>query len=166
MIANSLSWGHKLPDPPKAMIRKSSPRPLDGFGLLRTEDRVVSIYWEAKFDRQYQAIQFADRLAEHQIESLSRISEIGKASQEIHVLSLLILGVGTGRGADLFAFDFDSVIGWMNSGRRSFLKKELESLRDAGMSLHSYKGRFDFPGQLLSHIIDDARVRAVLGVRR
>lgn len=144
-IANSLDWGYKIPDPPKAVALRSSPRPFDGMGfLLRDPDGLLTVCWEAKFQRSYSAFNFGD-IRPHQLENLARIQSLsGLLDSQARVLPVIALGVHWGRGISLFLFHIDWIARQQARGRKSVLGKELLQLEAEGRCLKSFKQLFDF----------------------
>lgn len=118
IVAQSLDWGYKIPDPPQVVATTASQRPFDGFGTWRA----LPVYWEGKFSKQLKSFDLS-RIADHQAEALSAINTtIGVA----HIW--IVYGVHVGRGDfRIWVFDWE-YIRPRREERRNILKKELEQL--------------------------------------
>lgn len=118
IIAQSLDWSYKIPDPPQIVATTASQRPFDGFGTWRA----LPVYWEGKFSKSLKSFDLS-RIADHQAEALSAIyTTIATA----HIW--IVYGVYVGR-ADFRIWIFDwNFIRDRRLNKQNILKKELEQL--------------------------------------
>lgn len=116
IIANSLDWGYKIPDPPQSVATVASQRPFDGFGTWQS----IPVYWEGKFSKRVKSFDLS-RIADHQAAALEALySTLSTA----HIW--VVYGVYVGR-ADFRIWIFDwSVLRDRRQNRENVLKKELE----------------------------------------
>jgi hypothetical protein len=118
IVANSLDWSYKIPDPPQVVATIASQRPFDGFGSWRT----LPVYWEGKFSKQLKSFDLS-RIADHQAAALSAIHTTISTA---HIW--IVYGVYVGR-ADFRVWVFDwSYIQPRRLAKQNILKKELEQL--------------------------------------
>lgn len=116
IIANSLEWGYKIPDPPQIVATTASQRPFDGFGIFKN----YPVYWEGKFSKQLKAFDLS-RIADHQAEALDAIYR-----QLSPAHTWIVYGVHVGR-ADFRIWIFDwAFIKVRRLDKANILKKELE----------------------------------------
>lgn len=116
IVANSLDWGYKIPDPPQAVATTASQRPFDGFGTFDG----LPVYWEGKFSKQVKSFDLS-RIADHQAEALDALY---KQLPSAHVW--IVYGVYVGR-ADFRVWIFDwAFIKDRRIAKQNVLKKELE----------------------------------------
>ncbi len=136
-IANSFPWSHKLPDPPPGTSLTANKRPFDGFAVTPQGP----VYWEAKLMKQLQAFSFA-RIEPHQIYNLCMGKNILKNSGHEGYF-VVILGVwNKGKGIKAWLFDIHLISQLVESGKKSFTKKDLEALDE--FSHQSKNERFEF----------------------
>jgi penicillin-binding protein-related factor A (putative recombinase) len=69
-VADSLSRGYKIPDPPQMASTTSNKRPFDGFGAWNGK----VVFWESKFAKKLKAFDLS-RIADHQAEALDGYSQ-------------------------------------------------------------------------------------------
>lgn len=115
IIARSLDWGYKIPDPPQTVATQSNTRPFDGFGTWGN----LPVYWESKFAKQLKAFDLS-RIADHQAEALDSIAD---SINEAYIW--IVYGIHVGRG-DFRVWIFDwAIIRERRLDRRNIFKKEL-----------------------------------------
>lgn len=123
-------WAQKWPDPPKAVAMMSTERPFDGSGVIGG----FHFSWEGKFDKGYSAFNF-NRVADHQYLNLEKIVANGGNGW-------VVLGVWESRKFfDVFVFDVRLLSSKKREGKKSFLKKELLALKEAGWFTPLLRGR-------------------------
>lgn len=116
IVATSLDWGYKIPDPPQVAATASSQRPFDGFGTWRDSP----VYWEGKFSKQVKSFNLT-HIADHQAKALTDIDD---TVANAHIW--IVYGVYVGRGDfRLWIFDWNYIKPRMES-RSNILKKELD----------------------------------------
>jgi len=131
-------WAYKIVDPSTAAIRIGAGyRPFDIFGYMQKYDLI----FESKFLRGYSSFNFR-MIKPHQLENLKKIKEIKKSRRhqsknvERSSIEAIVLGIYYPRKFfDVFFFDVDFILGLIENGKNSILKKELEKYRDSGLLL-------------------------------
>ena len=120
IMARSLDFGYKIPDPPQQAATSSGQRPFDGFGVWD----LSPVYWEAKFARQVKSFDLS-RIAPHQADALDECVKIHQAAD---AKVWIVYGVHVGRGDFRFwIFDWE-IIKPRRDAKNNIKKKELEQL--------------------------------------
>lgn len=113
------AFSHKIADP---LGGTGIQNPFDGFSVWNS----VTYFWETKFQKDYKAFNF-NRIEEHQHNSLNLINKQGCKNTK----TVIILGIWKSRDFfHVYFFDYDSIKGLKDTGKKSLLKKELESLKE------------------------------------
>jgi len=116
IMAVSLDWGYKIPDPPQQVATTASQRPFDGFGTFNG----LPVYWEGKFSKQLKSFDLS-RIADHQADALEILHQQVSSA---HIW--IVYGVYVGR-ADFRIWIFDwNFIKHRRIAKQNILKKELE----------------------------------------
>jgi penicillin-binding protein-related factor A (putative recombinase) len=143
IIAKSLHWGHKLPDPQGQEVYTASKRPFDGFGVTPNH----FVYFESKFMKGLESFNYKNRVEDHQWENLLDIKRINKLTT-----CVITLGIWAPRDFKVMAFEANYLWDRMQKGIPSLKAKELQSLLDKNLFVKVEKDMIDIE-LLLSKII-------------
>lgn len=148
-IKNSFTWAYKIPDPPRMVVQASNQRPFDGFAVDQNQG---VIFWEAKLVKGDERFAF-NLIKPHQIDNLLRIKEA--IQKDMLLLSKIFCIIYVGfyiprKGVRLFSFDINMIHSLMLEGKKSFLKKEIQTLYEYSVLSEKERFNIDLESQLIS----------------